>query len=199
MKDIAPNLARLIAFLIDLLLSIGWVVLFVLFIASASTVIDLLQTLLSMTILLPIAGIVIFTLLTSWLTSTFGGSIGKLLTGLEVVDVQGNHISFWRAVFRNYLGYIISGLFLWLGFAWVLRDKDHRAWHDLISDTYVKSTNKNRQFLGMVSLVVLLVGNIYLVRSVLANFAMHAPLYTSIFTEVKTAVQDALKSKEVAK
>ncbi|MEK7498102.1 MAG: RDD family protein [Patescibacteria group bacterium] len=81
---------------------------------------------------------VLYALLNAYLTSKFGGTIGKIVVGIKVVNEKGGKISFYRAIFRNYIGYTVSSTIAFLGFIWILIDKkDHRAWHDLISGTYV--------------------------------------------------------------
>ncbi|MGB3716239.1 MAG: RDD family protein, partial [Candidatus Promineifilaceae bacterium] len=65
-----------------------------------------------------------------------GQTPGMMLMGLRVVARNGEHLSFWRAL-RRLLGYIVSILFLFLGFAWVLIDDRRQGWHDKIADTYV--------------------------------------------------------------
>lgn len=81
---------------------------------------------------------VAYTLINAYLTSKFGGSIGKIIVGTKVVDENNKKISFTRAIFRNYIGYIVSRSIACLGFIWILVDKkNHRGWHDLIAGTYV--------------------------------------------------------------
>jgi uncharacterized RDD family membrane protein YckC len=65
-----------------------------------------------------------------------GQTPGMMLMGLRVVGRDGEHLSFWRAL-RRLLGYIVSILFLFLGFAWILIDDRRQGWHDKIADTYV--------------------------------------------------------------
>src|SRR5258708_39553149 len=72
--------------------------------------------------------------LDAFLTSKFGGGVGKLLTGIKVVDIDGKNVSFFRAFLRDHIGYIISGTFFFLGFIWIFVDKERRAWHDQVAD-----------------------------------------------------------------
>lgn len=81
---------------------------------------------------------VVYALINAYLTSKLGGTIGKMIVGTKVVDHSGKLISFKMAVFRNIIGYTVSGTIAYLGFIWILVDKkNHRAWHDLIANTYV--------------------------------------------------------------
>ncbi|MBD1390979.1 RDD family protein [Neiella sp. HB171785] len=71
-----------------------------------------------------------------------GGTPGKLLLGLAVVDKQNfEAISLKQAVLR-YLGYIPSTLILMLGFLWVVFDDRKRGWHDMIGGTVVIKRRK---------------------------------------------------------
>ena len=81
---------------------------------------------------------VLYALLNAYLTSKFGGTIGKIIVGTKVVDENNKKISFYRAIFRNHIGFMVSSSIALLGFILILIDKkEHRAWHDLTSGTYV--------------------------------------------------------------
>jgi len=67
---------------------------------------------------------------------TVGQTPGKALVGIRIVTIEGNRLPFWKAVLR-YFGYIISGLFLGLGFFWILVDDKRMGWHDKIANTFV--------------------------------------------------------------
>ena len=71
--------------------------------------------------------------------SSFGGSPGKLLLGLRVVDAQtGSRIGFGRAIYREIFGKMLSTITLGLGWGMVLIRRDTRALHDLTARTTVK-------------------------------------------------------------
>ena len=67
-----------------------------------------------------------------WLSAT----PGKLILGLKVVDANGNKIAPLTAVVR-YLGYILSGIVLSIGFIWIGFDAKKQGWHDKIAKTFV--------------------------------------------------------------
>ena len=75
---------------------------------------------------------ILYSLFISWTIATFGGSIGKLICGLEVVNEKGDYLTFKQAFLRTYVGYVFSSLFLWAGCFWALRDKEHLTWHDMM-------------------------------------------------------------------
>ncbi len=68
--------------------------------------------------------------------SLTGRTVGKWFMGLKVVDKNGNTPSIGRAVLR-FLGYGLSALVFWVGYAWVIVDDERRAWHDHIAKTWV--------------------------------------------------------------
>lgn len=68
----------------------------------------------------------------------FGATPGKKLMGLKVVNLDGTHeISYGRLFLRDIIGRYISGVFLCLGYVWVLFNQDRRSWHDLMTKTRV--------------------------------------------------------------
>ena len=68
--------------------------------------------------------------------SVFGRTPGKAVLGLKVVSTAGGDVSVPRSLLRV-LGYLISAIPLYLGFAWVLVDGERRAWHDHLAGTRV--------------------------------------------------------------
>ncbi|MBU0569989.1 RDD family protein [Patescibacteria group bacterium] len=127
-NNIASPTMRLFAFLIDVSIRALIFLLIISGIFSASSTDKILTSLLSSAILIVAVNTIILPLVQVYLTSKFGGSIGKLVCEIKVVDKQGNLLNFKRAFFRNYLGYIVSATFLHFGFILILVDKEeHRA------------------------------------------------------------------------
>ena len=56
--------------------------------------------------------------------------------GLKVLTLDGRRVSFWRAVLR-YIGYLVSTVFIFLGFLWVMIDDRRLGWLDHIARTKV--------------------------------------------------------------
>lgn len=76
-------------------------------------------------------------LLTILLWATIGGTPGKLLLGLRVVDAtSGRKPDFLQATVR-YLGYFVSIFAIMLGFLWVAFDPRKQGFHDKIAHTLV--------------------------------------------------------------
>lgn len=69
-------------------------------------------------------------------SSKFQGTIGKLALGIKVTDVNGERITFSKALLRN-LSKIISGVILMIGYLMILFDSKKQGLHDKIADTYV--------------------------------------------------------------
>ena len=66
-----------------------------------------------------------------------GQSLGKLMTGLRVVQTDGNQPSLGKFFLRHFVGYIATFLTLGLGFLPALFNKSGRALHDYLSGTVV--------------------------------------------------------------
>jgi uncharacterized RDD family membrane protein YckC len=90
----------------------------------------------------------IFCLLFFW---TVGGKTpGKALMGLQVVASGGRRVSFFRSVLRL-IGYGLSTVFLYVGFLWIIVDRQSRAWHDHLAGTrviYVWEARPEERFLA---------------------------------------------------
>ena len=72
-------------------------------------------------------------------SSPRGATVGKMVTGLRVVDEQGNRISFLRATGRFFAKYI-SAIILMIGFLMVAFTDRKRGLHDMIAGTLVIKT-----------------------------------------------------------
>lgn len=71
------------------------------------------------------------------LWSRFGATLGQRVLGLHVVDAAtGGNIGIGRAIGR-FVGYVISGALLDIGFIWVAFDSRKQGWHDKIASTFV--------------------------------------------------------------
>jgi len=71
------------------------------------------------------------------LWSLFGGTLGQRMLGLHVVDAAtGQNIGLGRSIGR-YVGFVISGIALDIGFIWAAFDGRKQGWHDKIASTFV--------------------------------------------------------------
>ena len=73
--------------------------------------------------------------------STSGQTIGKKALGIRVIDFRtGGPIGHGRAVLR-YFAKILSAIPCFLGYFWMLWDKERQTWHDkMISDVVVPTS-----------------------------------------------------------
>lgn len=65
-----------------------------------------------------------------------GKTAGKTLLGIKLINNEGEGVGLWEA-FVRWIGYYISGVFLFAGFLWFLVDSECQTWHDKIAGTYV--------------------------------------------------------------
>lgn len=68
--------------------------------------------------------------------SLTGITPGKALLGLQVLRRDGGRVTGRRALLR-YVGYFLSALPLFLGYAWVAVNERRQGWHDKLADTVV--------------------------------------------------------------
>ena len=74
---------------------------------------------------------------TVFMWQTRGGTPGKLLLGLRVVDAATLGPMTTPQALGRYFAYLVSMLPLCLGFIWVALDRRHQAWHDKLAGTLV--------------------------------------------------------------
>ncbi len=86
----------------------------------------------------------------SW--SKSGQTLGKIVVGIKVVGKDGQPPSGGKALLR-YLGYILNGLALSIGFLWAALDSKRQGWHDKIASTYVVSDEEEFSDVSKVKLV----------------------------------------------
>lgn len=185
MKHIASPALRLISGSIDQLIGLLVVTLALYWISSATTLTQLLDQILISLIFVSAEMWFVFPLVSIFMIVQWGGTPGKLVTGIRIVDKNGEHPGLKQAFFRNWIGYMVSGTFLWLGFIWILKDKEHRGWHDMIADTWVVVKQKQGLLWGGVVFVALLLTNLYLVGTSINQFKQNVPFYQQTVEDLK--------------
>lgn len=65
-----------------------------------------------------------------------GQTPGKMAMGVKIIKTDGSPVSLGAALVR-WIGYLISGLPLGLGFLWIAFDSRRQGWHDKLANTYV--------------------------------------------------------------
>ena len=66
-----------------------------------------------------------------------GGTPGKMVLGMEIVDATTFAPPSNAQLAGRYLGYFLSAFVLCLGFVWVAWDKRKQGWHDKLAGTVV--------------------------------------------------------------
>jgi uncharacterized RDD family membrane protein YckC len=69
-------------------------------------------------------------------SSSHQATVGKMALGIQVIDLEGNRISFGRALGRN-LAKILSALIFYIGFIMAAFTAKKQALHDMIANTLV--------------------------------------------------------------
>ena len=192
MNNIAKPILRILSGLIDLTLFIIPSTYLVYRLSYSSNIESVLDGLWPIVILALIYNMTMVTI-NSFFISQFGGTVGKLLTGTRIVNPNGQNLSFWRAFFRNQMGYMVSGAFLWLGFLWIFFDKEVRAWHDMIVDSYVVIVSKQTYILGVFCLIIITSLNILLINFSISNFKDNSTVYTELIEEVTKSIEQENK------
>jgi len=65
-----------------------------------------------------------------------GQTVGMMALKIKVVPTTGGEMTYGRATLR-WVGSILSGAIVYLGYLWIAWDPDKQAWHDKIANTYV--------------------------------------------------------------
>lgn len=102
-------------------------------------------------------------ILNSLLIHFLGGSLGALVCGSQIIDASGNKLSFGKAYFRIYAG------INFVGSLWIFIDKKHQAWQDKFVDCYVVQKSYWGIITGLISLIVLSAGNLFLVAKIISS------------------------------
>ncbi len=71
------------------------------------------------------------------MVATRGQSPGKIAIGIKIVRTDGSSIGIGTTLLREIIGKIVSTIFIFLGYIWILFDGQRQGWHDKISSTYV--------------------------------------------------------------
>lgn len=70
-------------------------------------------------------------------TGLFGGTIGKIILGLKIVNSAGQKLKISQVIIRTLIGYTLELLTLFFGFFWVLFDRKKQALEDKLAASYV--------------------------------------------------------------
>ena len=105
--------------------------------ADETNVIPMFSQMMAMAGVTQIVFLTIQTLYFSFMESSkYQASIGKMVLGLKVTDVNGNPLDFTKALVRN-LCKIISSMILLIGYLMAAFTEKKQALHDMIASTLV--------------------------------------------------------------
>jgi uncharacterized RDD family membrane protein YckC len=159
---------RYLAYFIDLLIwnlaSLILIILYVPLVKDVSSLVAFILYVFSISMFMSV-----FTIFTyAFLISRYGGNIGKLLTGLKIVDENFNMVSFKRAFFRSTVGYFVSSVLWGVGYLWISRNPQKQGWHDMMSDTFVIkiSAKKTTMWMGLGISIILIGLNLVLLSGI---------------------------------
>ncbi len=200
-KKYASPALRVIAHLIEFLVRSTLYLLLLVGIASATDLPQIFNSVLNILVFLFLSGTLI-ALLQAYLVSQFGGSIGKLLTGIEISDLDGHRLTFKKAFFREFIAKFISSPLFGLGFWWMLRDPNQQTWHDMAASTVVIVKRPAQAIVGALTLVSLIIISGLLVKNIVSGFQKNSDLYTDIFSQTTTLIteefqKEMLREREV--
>ena len=74
-------------------------------------------------------------------SSNMQATVGKMVMGLKVTDMNGKKISFFNASIRHFVKYI-SMMFLWFGYIMALFTSRNQTLHDIFADAIVVKDDK---------------------------------------------------------
>lgn len=143
--------SRLLATLIDSAINILFVSLLLYFALSQTNISSTITALLILLVVLFNPVIMFSSVL---FVHFLGGTPGKLLTGLRILNTNGKRLSFKRILFRQTIGYSFSWIFFGTGFYSIIKDEKKQGWHDKTVGSVV--TTKGNMFVVALSVLILL-------------------------------------------
>jgi len=66
-----------------------------------------------------------------------GATIGKQIMKLKVIGTDGRMPIGYGNAFIRLIGKMISSIVIFLGYIWIIFDKEKQGWHDKIANTFV--------------------------------------------------------------
>ncbi len=141
--------------------------------------------LITVILLLFFVGTIIHFIYSVYFYEKFGGTIGKLLCGLKILDQNtNNHLDKKTAMYRILAGYSFSAGFLGLGYFMALKSDENLAWHDELFNTKVVKTSS---FIpGIISFIILTGVLAMVISGAIQNFSKSTLLQSAFETEVST-------------
>jgi uncharacterized RDD family membrane protein YckC len=66
-----------------------------------------------------------------------GQTVGKKALGIRVIDLSGGGPIGYGRAFIRYIGRFVSAIVIFLGYLWMLWDKEKQTWHDKFANSVV--------------------------------------------------------------
>lgn len=126
----------------------------------------------------------VFYFVESLLVSNLGANIGKLVTGLTVVNEKREKLSFSDALFLTFIGNYVLNATFGLGSLLILQKPKHLGLNDLVSGTEVLVKSPKSIFLGILVSILLALLICFFVGSSFSNFINYKSLYENIFIQI---------------
>lgn len=73
----------------------------------------------------------------TYLEGSTGQTLGKKALGIRVISLDGGGSIGYGRAFIRYIGRIVSGIVLLLGYLWMLWDREKQTWHDKFAGSVV--------------------------------------------------------------
>lgn len=171
---------RLLAYLIDLFI---WMLLCLLplhFLSQIESLAVLINQLVNTVAFywLPLTLIYSF-LIYLGLITYLGGTPGKLILGLRILDSHASFLDIKKAFFREYITKVVSAGVLFAGYFAMLWHPKKKTWHDMLSGSLVM-TREPQRLLGLTVSSVLLIIVIYNLYVLKQDFINNQSLQTEI-------------------
>lgn len=152
------------------------------------TLVVLLTGIPSMTYLVTFAVIVV----TVYMEGIKGGTPGKLILGLRIRNEKSEFIGIPLAILR-YIGKILSGIILGIGYLMIVWDKRKQGLHDKIAGTFVvKELNVERKGLVVTGIVLGLLFILIVPLTMIGSLAYFGVMSPSKFLPDKCIMEPAM-------
>jgi uncharacterized RDD family membrane protein YckC len=121
--------------------------------------------------------------------ANYGATPGKRIFKIKVLRTDQTAVSLGKAILRETVGKILSGMFFGLGYIWAGFDNSKQSWHDKIAGTYVIYTeglNRGRKIFA--SLVAFLLPGLAIL-GIVAGLLLVAVSPTGQMGQAKDAIR----------
>ena len=123
-----------------------------------------------------------------YFTAIQSATPGKKILKLAVISQKEGKLTLWQIITRETWAKFLSGIF-YLGYIWMLLDKNNQTWHDKLAGTVVLRYGDNRRtkkvIFGVTALLlgIWLIIGIFIIRSVIKDMNTKQLLLPKQFLE----------------